>query len=81
MTNRNIVNPLKNVDIGGDGTHSLKVMEHMRLNLPQAIMLALTELTSTMALTRQSDKKSYIQQQMITQSPEDRFWQLLGNPF
>lgn len=57
MTNRNIVNPLKNVDIGGDGAHSVKVTEHMRLNISQAIMLALTALTSTMALTRQLHKK------------------------
>jgi len=34
MRNRNIVNPLKNVDIGGDGAHSAKVTEHMRPNIP-----------------------------------------------
>lgn len=62
MTNRNIVNTPKNADIGGDEAHRVKVMEHMRLNIPQAVMLALTELTSTMALTRQLDKESYIQQ-------------------
>lgn len=57
MTNRNIVNPLKNVDIGGDGAHSVKVTEHMRLNIPQAIILALSVLTSTMALTKTAAQK------------------------
>lgn len=50
MTNRNIINPLKNVDTGRDGAHSVKVIEHMKLNIPQAIMLILTAQKSTTAL-------------------------------
>lgn len=77
MTNRNIVSSLKKAGIGEDEAHSVKVTEHMRLNLPQAIILALTALTSTVALTRQLQNKSYIQQQMITQIPKDRLWEPL----
>lgn len=80
MTNRNIENSLKKVGIGKDGAHSVKVTEHMRLKVPKAIILALTALTSTMALRRQLTKKkkeSYIQQQMITQISKDRLWEPL----
>lgn len=43
MTNRDIINPLKNVDTGRDGAHSVKVMEHMKLNIPQPIILVLSQ--------------------------------------
>lgn len=62
MTNRNIVNSLEKVGIGEDEARSVKVTEQIRLNIPQAVILALTVLTSTMALTRQLQKKSYLQQ-------------------
>lgn len=62
MTNRNIVNSLEKVGVGEDEARSVKVTEQIRLNIPQAVILALTVLTSTMALTRQLQKKSYLQQ-------------------
>lgn len=57
MTNSSIINPLKNVDTGMDGAHCVKVMEHMRLSIPQAITLALTVQRSTMALAKQLHQK------------------------
>lgn len=77
MTHRNVANSLIKVGTGEDDAHSAKVTEHMRLKVPQAIILALTELTTTMALTRQLQKTPYIQPQMTTQIPKDRLWEPL----
>lgn len=74
MTNRDIVSSLRKAGTDEDEAHSVKVTEHMRLNVPEAIILPLTGLTSTVALTRQLQNKSYLQQQMITQIPKDRLW-------
>lgn len=51
----------------------------MKLKVPQAIILALTELTSTTALMRQLQKKPPLYPATkITQIPKDRLWETLS---